>query len=58
MGWWAVCVGGHQDQPVPVRPGQRHLGPGGRQVQAHPLQGLQAHAPAPGIIIQHFMNIK
>ena len=43
-------VGGNKDQPVPVRPGQRDLRPGGREVQAHPIQGLQAHPPPPGQI--------
>jgi hypothetical protein len=46
----AVSTGGDQDQPVAVRPGERHLRPGGRQVQAHPIQGLQAHPPPSGIL--------
>jgi hypothetical protein len=52
----AVSTGGDQDQPVVVRPGERHLGPGGRQVQAHPLQGLQAHPPPSGILVRHFFG--
>ncbi len=50
----AVSTGGDQDQPVIVRPGERDLRPGGRQVQAHPLQGLQAHPPPPGILVRYF----
>jgi hypothetical protein len=49
----AVSTGGDQDQPVVVRLGERHLRPGGRQVQAHPLQGLQAHPPPSGILVRH-----
>ncbi len=51
----AVSTGGDQDQPVAVRPGERDLRPGGRQVQAHPIQGLQAHPPPPGILVRHFV---
>jgi hypothetical protein len=51
----AVSTGGDQDQPVVVRPGERHLRPGGRQVQAHPLQGLQAHPSPSGILVRHFL---
>ena len=49
-------VGGNKDQPVPVRPGQRDLRPGGREVQAHPIQGLQAHPPPPGQIDTFIIN--
>ncbi len=52
----AVSTGGDQDQPVVVRPGERDLRPGGRQVQAHPLQGLQAHPPPPGFSCPPFLG--
>ena len=40
--------GGDQDQPEPLGARQRHLGARRRQVAAHPVPRLQAHAPAPG----------
>ena len=40
--------GGHQDQPVAVSAGERHLGTGRRQEQTHPLPGLQTDPTAAG----------
>jgi hypothetical protein len=42
--------GGDEDQPVAVGAGQRDLGAGGRQVHPHPVQELQAHQAAPGLL--------
>ena len=51
----AVC-GGRDHQQGPLRARQRHRRAlGGRLPQAHPLQGLQAHPPAPGA--QHCLCI-
>ncbi len=49
------AAGGDQDQPVVVCPGERHLRLGGRQIQAHSLQGLQAHPSPSGITTAHVL---
>ena len=48
-GHGAAPEGGHQDQPVPLHPGERHLGSGRRQEHPRPLQELKAHPPASGL---------